>query len=141
MAQTYSTELAPTQATPADRTSALAGYDARVRRFRASVTYAAQASGDTIVLANVPAGYTFCYGVLVTDTSTSTATISVGTSGSAASFKAAAAQTTTDTPVVFGKAAAVAEVAPAARQVIATVGTAALPASGQLVIDLYFSAP
>lgn len=141
MAQTYSTELAPTQQSPAQRPSALAGYDARVHAFRASITLASQASGDTIVLANVPAGYIFNGGEIVTDTSLGTATVSIGTSGSAASMKAAAVFTSTDTPTMFGKASAIAETAPAARQVILTVGTASLPASGQLVITLYFIAP
>lgn len=141
MAQTYSTELQPTQATPADRPSANAGYDARVRRYRASVALAAQASGDTIVLAEKPAGYVFAYGVITSDTSLGTATLSVGNSGSAAKYRAASVFTSTDTPTLFGKAAAVSEVNPAAEEVIATVGTAALPGTGNLVVDLYFSAP
>lgn len=141
MANTYSTELQPTQEIPAQRTSAVDGYGARIRRFRASITLASQASGDTITLANVPAGYVFDHGKLTTDTSLGSATIAVGTSASSAYFKAAGVQTATDAPAVFGKAAALAETETAARTVIATVGTAALPASGNLVIDLYFSAP
>lgn len=142
MAQTFSTELAPTQATPPSVPSTYSAYGARDHRYRASITLAAQASGDTIVLANVPAGVCFEYGVIVSDTSLSTATVSVGNSTSAAKYKAAATFTATDTPTLFGKAAAVAGSASSAvEQVLLTVGTAALPASGQLVVDLYFSSP
>lgn len=141
MANTYSTELQPTQQVPAQRTTSVNGYDARVRRYRASVTLASQASADTITLANIPAGYVFAGGEITTDTSLGSSTLAIGVSGTTGYFKAAATFTSTNTPTPFGTAAALAEVAPAARTVIATVGAAALPASGQLVIDLYFSAP
>lgn len=142
MAQTYSTELQPTQLSPAQLPSATSGYGARFRRYRASIALAAQASGDTVVLANIPAGYCFAFGVITTDTSLSTATVSVGNAGSAAKYKAAAVFTATDTPTLFGKASAVSGVpATAGEQVLLTVGTAALPGSGTLVVDLYFSGP
>lgn len=143
MAQTYSNELAPTQGSPAGVPSAIAGYGTRKRTYRASITLASQAIGDTIVLIdNVPPGYIFAGGTLVTDTSLSTSTVAIGTAASAAYFKAAAVQTSTDTPVPFGKAAAFAE-APSAdpRQVILTVAALALPAAGNLVIDMDFIAP
>lgn len=142
MTQTYSTELQPTQLSPAQLPSATSGYGARLHRYRASITLASQASGDTVVLANIPAGQCFAKGVIVTDTSLGTATVSVGNASSAAKYKAAAVFTATDTPTAFGKAAAVAAVPSTAQeQVLLTVGTAALPASGQLVVDLYFSGP
>lgn len=141
MAQTYCTELQPTQATPPQRVTASAGQGARKRTYRSTIALAAQAIGDTVVLANIPAGYTFAGGHVNTDTSLGTATISIGTAASAAYFKAAAVQTATDAPAVFGKAAAVAEVAPAARQVVLTVGAAALPGAGTLVVDMDFIAP
>lgn len=141
MATWYSNELAPTQATPPDRPSANAGYDARARRFRATVPLSSQASGDTIVLANVPDGYVFSGGELTTDTSLGSSTVAVGTSASSGYFRTAATFTTTNAPTNFGNAAAMAETGPGSRQVIATVAAAALPASGTLVVDLYFSAP
>lgn len=142
MAQTFSTELAPTQTTPPGVPSTYSGYGARIHRYRASILLASQASGDTVVLANVPAGLCFAGGDITTDTSLSTATVSVGNATSAAKYKAAAVLTATDTPTQFGKAAALAGAASSAvEQVLLTVGTAALPASGQLVIDLYFSSP
>lgn len=142
MAQTYSTELQPTQLSPAQLASATSGYGARLHRYRASITLASQASGDTVVLAKIPAGQCFAHGVIVTDTSLGTATVAVGNSSSAAKYKAAAVFTATDTPTLFGKAAAVAgDPSSAQEDVLLTVGTAALPASGQLVVDLYFSGP
>lgn len=142
MAQTYSTELQPTQLSPAQLPSATSGYGARLHRYRASITLASQASGDTIVLANIPAGQCFAGGDLVTDTSLGTATVSIGNASSAAKYRAAAVFTATDTPTQFGKAAAVAAAPSTSQeQVLLTVGTAALPSSGQLVVDLYFSGP
>lgn len=141
MAQTFSIELAPTQTVPADRPSALAGYDARVRCYRATINLAAQAIGDTIVLANLPTGAIFAGGEINTDTSLGTATVAIGVSGTAGYFKAAGTQTATNTPTPFGTAAAYAETAPAARQVILTVGAAALPANGQLVVQIYVLQP
>jgi hypothetical protein len=141
MANTYSTELQPTQQVPAQRTSAVDGYGARRHRYRASITLAAQAIADTITLANVPAGYVFDGGKITTDTSLSTSTIAIGVAGTAGYFKAAGTQTATNTPTPFGNAAALAETDTAARTVILTVAALALPAAGQLVVDLYFSSP
>lgn len=142
MAQTFSTELAPTQTTPAGVPSAFSGYGARLDRYRASITLASQASGDTVVLANIPAGAIFAFGVINSGVSLGSSTVSVGTASSAAKYKAAATFTATDTPTLFGTAAAVAMSPLAAQeQVILTVGAAALPSSGQLVVDLYFSTP
>jgi len=142
MAQTFSTELQPTQLSPAQLPSATSGYGARFRRYRASITLASQASADTVVLANIPAGYCFAYGVITSGVSLGTATVAIGNASSAGKYRAAAVFTATDTPTPFGTAAAVAGVPSTAQeQVLLTVGTAALPASGQLVVDLYFSGP
>lgn len=140
MAQTFSTELAITQASPAGVPSANEGYGARLHRYRASITLASQASGDTIVLANVPAGCVFAGGDIVSSVSLGSATVAIGNSTSAGKYRAAAVFTATDTPTQFGTATAYAGAASSAvEQVLLTVGTAALPSSGQLVIDLYFS--
>ena len=113
---------------------------ARVYRYRAKITLASQASGDTITLAKIPANRGFMYGVINTDTSLGTATVSVGPSSSAAKYKAAAVFTSTDTPTLFGKnAPVVADPLSAEETVLLTIGTAALPSSGNLVVDLYFS--
>ena len=76
-------------------------YGARVKRFRATITYASQASGSIFVLANRPAGTTFAFGIATTSASTGSATFSVGVTGATAEYKALAALTTTDTPTFF----------------------------------------
>ena len=135
----YSTELANYTATPVVK-AASAGYSARMQRFRASITLATQTTADTIVVAVVPAGYSFAFGVLTTDTSLGTSTISIGNTSTPALYRAAAVFTTTDTPTFFGKAAAIVQATLAADQTIfITIATASLPAAGQLVVDMYFS--
>lgn len=142
MAQTYATEVSGIDSVPVVKPNALSGHGSRLLRYRASITMAAQASGDTVVLGDIPAGMVFAYGVITTDTSTGTATVSVGNASSAAKYKAAAVFTTTDTPTPFGKASAVAGVvSTAVERLLMTIGTAALPGSGQLVIDMYFTKP
>lgn len=142
MSTTYATEIAGQSTTPI--TKANGGVmGGRVRRFRASITLASQASGDDIVLAKVPAGANFAYGVITTDTSLGTATVAVGISGTTAKYKAAAVFTATDTPTLFGKADAINSDNELASEetVLLTIGTASLPSSGNLVVDLFYSAP
>lgn len=142
MAQTFSNELAPTQTSPAGVPSATQGYGARYRRYRASITLASQASADTVVLANIPAGYCFAGGVITASVSLGTSTVAVGNATTPGKYRAAAVNTAVDTPTNFGTAATLAAAPSTAQeQVILTVGTAALPASGTLVVDLYFSGP
>lgn len=148
MAQYLSNELAGT--TTGLTTTAAAGvrpaasvYGARMKRFRATVTYAGQTTSDTVLLASVPAGFTFAYGVLTADTSSGSTTLAIGIAGSTAKYKAAAAFTATDTPTIFGKAAPVAATTPLAdtENIILTLAAATAPSSGTLVVDLYFSGP
>ena len=148
MAAYLSTELGGS----ANQTSAPVGYkpraavyQAKLKRLRATFTYAAQATTDTLVIGNLPAGATFAFGVINTSVSMGTATLALGTSGSASKYKAAgSAITATDTPTLFGVATVAGASDPALsaeEQVIGTIGTAALPASGTLVVDLFYSMP
>lgn len=142
MAETYAPEVAGLGTTPS--TNANGGVQGgRVRRFRATVPFNGQAIGDTVVLAEVPAGYTFAYGVMnATATLGGTATVAIGTASSTGKYRIAATQTATG-PVLFGVASA-ADDAPltAGERVILTVAAAALPDSSNFaVVDLYFSAP
>lgn len=114
-------------------------YDGRVKRFKATVALKAQAAGDTIILAEVPKDYVFAYGVINSSVSLGTATIAVGSDGASEKYRSAAVITSADTPVLFGKNAAVAELADN-EKIVLTVGAAALPASGILIVDLFFSA-
>ena len=142
MAQTYSTQLAGIDSVPAVKASATDGYHARLKRFRATVNLAAQASGDTIVLADVPAGFAFAYGVITASTSLGTSTLAVGPASSANKYRGVTTFTAVDTPTMFGMTPAVGgAVSTASERVLATIGTAALPASGLLVIDMYFTSP
>lgn len=139
MAQTLSTELAGINSLPVVK-PAVPAYGGRLRRYRASITYAAQAAADTVVLAKLPAGQAFAYGVIVADTSSGSTTIAVGNATTAALYKAAAAFTTTDTPTLFGKAAAVIAAAYSAEEtVLLTWAAATAPGSGNLCIDIYTS--
>jgi hypothetical protein len=142
MAQTYSVEAAGLDSVPVVKASATKAVGAKMRRSRATINLASQASGDTIVLSDIPAGSVFAYGVITSDTSLGTATLSIGPASSAAKYRAAAVFTTTDTPTMFGKATAIDDdPLTATERVLATIGTAALPSSGKLVIDLYFTRP
>lgn len=142
MAQTFAPEVAGLGTVPS--TNASGGVQGgRVRRFRATVPFTGQAAADTVVLADVPPGYTFAYGVInPTATLGASATIAIGTSAAAGKYRAAAVQTATG-PQLFGLASA-ADDAPltAGERVILTVAVAALPTSAEFaVVDLYFSAP
>jgi hypothetical protein len=140
MAQTYSTEMAGMGSTPVVKPTS-PGYGARLRRYRASITLAGQLAADTIVLARIPAGSTFAYGIITTDTSLGSTTLSIGNATTVAKYRALAAFTTTDTPTLFGKAAAIADgqTLTADEIVLVTLAVAAAPSPGNLVIDLYFS--
>jgi hypothetical protein len=141
MAQTYASEVSGLSTTPTTMANG-AVVGGRLRRFRATITLASQADGDTVVLASVPAGYAFAYGVInASATLGSTATVAIGISGTAGKYRAAAVFTAA-APTLFGVSTAVDD-APlsAAETVILTVGAAALPSSGTCIVDLYFSAP
>lgn len=148
MAQYLSNELAGT--TTGLTTAAAAGvrpaasvYGGRLKRLRATVTLASQATTDTLLLGNLPAGATFAYGVLNTTASLGTATLAIGIAGTTGKYRAAGTFTSTDTPTLFGTAAQAGLAAPLAAEepVIGTIATAALPSSGTLVVDLYYSMP
>lgn len=115
-----------------------------VRRFRATIPYAGQASGATIVLADVPAGHQFAYGIITASaTAGASATIAIGVAGATGRYRTGAVFTAVDTPTLFGNAAAK-NVAPltAGERVIATIGVAALPSSANfMVVDLFYTAP
>ena len=140
MAQTFSTELAGISSLPAVK-PAVPAYGGRLRRYRASIVFAAQTptAGNEIVLAKIPAGQAFAYAVQTTDTSTAATTISIGTATSAATYSAAAAFTTTDTPTIVGKTSAIKAAAYAVEETFLLTGSAALPGAGNLVVDIYTS--
>lgn len=150
MAQYLSNELAGT--TTGTSTSAGVGYKpkasvygGRLKRMRATIALASQTTSDTLLLGNLPAGAVFAFGVLTTGTSLGTSTLAIGYAGTTGAYRAAATFTSTDTPTLFGVTAT----GPAASDsgastetpIIGTIATANLPASGTLVVDIFYSMP
>lgn len=118
-------------------------YGGRIRRYRNVITLASQTTSDTIQLGDIPAGNTFAFGILATDTSLGSSTIAIGISGTTGAFRAAATFTATNTPTLFGVVAAMDDdpvTKTAVTLPIVTIAAATMPASGTLIIDLYFSA-
>ncbi|CAB4140710.1 hypothetical protein UFOVP669_7 [uncultured Caudovirales phage] len=143
MPEFYATEVSGLDSIPSTKSNG-AFHNARLRRFRATIPYAGQAAGDTVVLADVPPGYAFAYGVLTaTATAGASATIAIGIAGAAGKYRTAAVFTAANTPTMFGNGAAADDAALTARErVIATIAVAALPSSADfLVVDLYYSGP
>ena len=118
-------------------------YGGRLKRLRGLFTLNTQTTSDTLVIGSLPAGATFAFGKLTSSVSLGTSTIAVGITGTTGKYRAAAVFTATDTPTDFGTAAQVANSTPLAaeEQVFVTIATASLPASGTLVVDLYYSMP
>lgn len=140
MATTYSNDISGAYATPATKVSG-AAVGGRLRRLRAVITLASQADGDIVVLGKLPAGSIFAYGVLNASATLGSSTIAVGISGTAAKYRAAAVFTAA-APTLFGTSTSVDDSPLSAEEeVILTNTTAALPSSGTLIVDLYYSAP
>ncbi len=112
---------------------------APLKTFRCEVPLTGQAIGDTINLFTLPRGYRFAHGVLVASVGLGTATLAVGTAANPGKYRAAAVMNSADTPTLFGTQAAAAEAEGAEKDVIATVGTAALPAAGTLTVFIFAS--
>ncbi|MFN9542121.1 MAG: hypothetical protein ACK55V_03305 [Alphaproteobacteria bacterium] len=111
----------------------------RVRVYRERIALAGQTTADTVVLAQPSAGETFLCGTLTSDVSLGTALVAVGTAATPGKYRTAAAHTLTDQPVNFGRVAAQAAKLALDETVQLSISTAALPATGTLVVDLYFS--
>ena len=145
MATYLSTELggsANQTAVPTGYRPKASVYGARVKRVRATIALAAQATTDVLQLCTLPPGAVFAYGVMNSTVSLGSSTLALGIAGTTGKYKAAAAFTATDTPTLFGLAAEAAGAELAAEQVvIGTIAAAALPASGTLVIDIFYSSP
>lgn len=140
MAQTYSLETDGALDVAQPRKMDAHIYGGKLKRMRATIPLAAQAADDTVVLGDLPAGASFAFCVLTaTATLGATATIAIGTAAAPGKYREAATFTTSLLQG-FGEVDAVAA-APltAPERVILTVGAAALPASGTLVVDIFYS--
>ncbi|CAB4126143.1 hypothetical protein UFOVP68_8 [uncultured Caudovirales phage] len=154
MAQYYSKETAGYSANPITKPASPA-YGGRVRRYRASLDLSAVnlttgttgnvGTSDSVILARIPTGATFDFGMITSSVTLGSAVVAVGTNATHASngqYRAAAAFTAVDTPTLFGLAAAQSGAAVSADTLVyLTCATAALPTSGTLVVDLYFNQP
>jgi hypothetical protein len=137
----YSAELAGIASLPVVKPSASA-YAARLRRYRAAITLAAQATTDTIFVAFLPSGDDFAFGMMYTSVSLATSTVAIGIVGTTGKYRVAATFTTVDTPTTFGTTAQ--NIAPgltAEDQVFITIAVAALPGAGSLSVEHYTSRP
>lgn len=112
--------------------------DGNVRVKRATITLDTQTTSDTIVIAKAKTGENFLYGVMNNSATLGTATVAIGITGTTGKYRAAAVKTST-TPEVFGPVAAMTKLT-ADEEIFITIAVASLPASGTLVVDLYFSA-
>lgn len=138
MANTNSDVAALLTATPRQQPNGNS-YGGRLRRYRHIVTLASQAGGDTVTLGEIPAGSVFAFGVLTASATLGSATIAIGTAASPGKYRAAATHTAT-TPTFFGASTAVDDDPLSANEtLLLTNTTAALPSSGTLVVDMYFS--
>lgn len=117
-------------------------YGARLKRLRATFTLATQTTSDTLIVGNLPTGATFAFGKLTSSVSLGSSTIAVGVTDTTGKYRAAATFTTANTPTDFGTATQIAgSPLSAEEQVFVTIAAASLPASGTLVVDLYYSMP
>lgn len=140
MADLFSTEAAGLTSRPVVKPSAPA-YGGRARRYRASITLAAQATTDNILLAIIPSGSIYMTSWLTSSVTLGAAVIAIGTSKVHATngqLRAAGTFTVVDTPTPFGPAALLAGSALSAdTPIYLTIATAALPGAGTLVVDLF----
>lgn len=140
MANIKSIELAAVAGTAPQQQPDSAIVSGKVRRLRASYALAAQAIGDTLEIGDLPEGASVVAGAITSSVSLATSTLEVGVAGTTGKYRTAATHATADQPVLFGNAAAKDDPALAAGEtLIATVGVAALPAAGILVIDILYT--
>lgn len=111
----------------------------RVRRFKSIVTLATQTTSDTIEVAKLPKGARFCFGILTTSVTLGSTTVAIGITGTTGKYRTAAAFTAVDTPTLFGNNGAIGVALTAEEIVFLTLAAASLPASGNLVVDFYFT--
>lgn len=120
------------------------GYGGRLVAFVGVGTYAGQAATATWTVCKIPASYIFLFGLASTDTTTGSTTVAIGVAGDTARYKAAAAMTTINTPILFYSVIAASipiQADPPASMgsdtvVIATLAAATLPSSGTLQITM-----
>jgi hypothetical protein len=79
--------------------------NARLKRYRATITLAGQLNGDQIQLCVLPPGATFAFGLITASVSLGTASFAVGPMGALTRYRGASPMTQVDWPNLFGAAA------------------------------------
>ncbi len=120
--------------------SSPSGHGGVVRSLTDTVTYATQTTSDTIVIGGgyLPVGARVLLVEMTTSVTTGSATLALGITGTVAKYKAAGAITTANVPQVFGPAAALDVPLTAQEQLFLTIAGVSLPASGTLVVTVYY---
>jgi hypothetical protein len=141
MAVLYATEATGYLNSAVPSLPAGAIHGGQLRRYRASITLASQATTDTIVLCRLHAGQAVAYGIMTSSVTLGSSTVAIGITGTTGKYRAAATFTAVNTPTLFGPTAATMAAAPttAEETIFVTIAAADLPSSGTLVIDLYVS--
>ena len=103
--------------------------------------FAADVAGVYAIGALIPVGAEILGIRLMSSVSLGTSTIALGIAGTAAKYRAAATFTSTDTWVEAGFASVLGVPLTAAEQLILTVAVASLPASGRLLIEVFYVDP
>ena len=111
----------------------------RVRVYREKIALAGQTTADTIVLAQPSAGETFLCGTITSDVSLGAAQVAIGSAAVPNRYRLASVHTLADTPVNCGRIAAQANKLAADETIQLAISAGALPASGTLIVDLYFA--
>jgi len=141
MADLYSVELAGYASLPQVK-AAVPAIGGRLRRYRATINLASQPNADNILLAVIPAGSAFVMGVINASVTLGSSVVAIGTNKVHASNGQlrAAAVFTAAAPTLFGLSSAQDDNELAGdTPIYLTSATAALPASGVLVIDLIYA--
>ena len=141
MANFYSLENAGLASVPIVKPAATLGVGARLRRYRGTLTLAAQAITDTWQITTIPVGSLFAFGMLAASVTLGTTTLAIGVAGTPAKYRAAAVFTAVDVPTPFGTNVQVGNQTPlpADDAVIGTLAVGALPGAGTLIVDMYAS--
>lgn len=143
MAKQYGNYTAPRGQIPVGQIDGSSqGGHVRVYREQIVLASGVGTTADTIVVAYPSKGEQFLFGVLTSTVTLGTSTVAVGITGTTGKYRAAAAFTAVDTPALFGAGAAglggIGKLA-GDEEVFLTIGTANLPTSGTLTVDLYFA--
>jgi hypothetical protein len=140
MAQTFAANATNAFNTSPPLKSSPSAFSGRVRVLSDTITYASQATSDTVIIGGgkLPIGAQVLFGLITTTVSTGSTTVAIGSTASASKYKAAAVYTTVDVPQLFGVTAGLATDTTVEEQIMVTFAAATAPASGSLKVELFY---